>query len=269
MSIGLRDKQMAGAKPKMELAGAQGDTGYEQKQRKRMFLALILLLTALMVILIKDRRLWFGPEESASDADYEDTVDTPATNSATRPTAQATKPKRRIALKEEIAEAAPPPAVVNRTALPPLEIEVVAGGESRQTVRPTNNSVKVDTQQNAALPSKPSTASAAAPSASGPAVSASQRVKLSADTLQVVERPVDPSYPMLARQMKVQGSVVLEALIGTDGLIQDLRVLSGPAILSSAAREAVRQWRFKPYLQNGRAVETEAKITVNFTISTF
>jgi protein TonB len=64
----------------------------------------------------------------------------------------------------------------------------------------------------------------------------------------------------------VEGSVVLQALIGADGLIQDVRVVSGPAILSSAAREAVRQWRFKPYLQNGQPVETKAKITVNFTI---
>ena len=92
---------------------------------------------------------------------------------------------------------------------------------------------------------------------------------MSADTAHVLERPVDPSYPMLARQMKVQGSVILQALIGTDGLIQDLHVLSGPTILSSAAQEAVKQWRFKPYLQNGQPVETEAKITVNFTISTF
>jgi protein TonB len=73
---------------------------------------------------------------------------------------------------------------------------------------------------------------------------------------------------MLAREMKVQGAVILQALIGTDGGIQDLRVLSGPAILATAAQEAVRQWRFKPYLQNGVPVETEAKITVNFTIST-
>jgi protein TonB len=66
--------------------------------------------------------------------------------------------------------------------------------------------------------------------------------------------------------MKVQGSVLLQVLIGTDGVIRDLRVLSGPAILASAAREAVREWKFKPYLQNGRAVETSANVTVNFTI---
>jgi len=79
---------------------------------------------------------------------------------------------------------------------------------------------------------------------------------------------VEPNYPLLAKQMKVQGAVVLEALIGRDGNIQDLHVLSGPTILSTAAREAVKQWRFRPYLQSGQAVETEARITVNFTIST-
>ena len=61
---------------------------------------------------------------------------------------------------------------------------------------------------------------------------------------------------------------MLQALIGQDGAIQALRVVSGPAILAEAAREAVKQWRFKPYYQSGRPVETEARITVNFTIST-
>ena len=74
---------------------------------------------------------------------------------------------------------------------------------------------------------------------------------------------------MLAKQMKVQGSVVLQALIGREGSIQDLRVLSGPAILSNAAMDAVRQWRFRPYYQQGQPIETEARITVNFTISTY
>jgi protein TonB len=62
--------------------------------------------------------------------------------------------------------------------------------------------------------------------------------------------------------------VVLRATVNSEGAIESLRVLSGPAILAPAAREAVRQWRFKPYLQNGRAVETQAEITVNFLIST-
>ena len=66
--------------------------------------------------------------------------------------------------------------------------------------------------------------------------------------------------------MNVQGSVVLEALIGADGYVQNLRKLSGPAILSTAAEQAVRGWKFKPVYQNGQAVETRATITVNFTI---
>ena len=73
---------------------------------------------------------------------------------------------------------------------------------------------------------------------------------------------------MLAKQMRIQGAVILEALIGREGNIQNLRVLSGPAILSAAAREAVKQWRFKPYLQSGQTVETKARIVVNFTILT-
>src|SRR5438309_7913281 len=73
---------------------------------------------------------------------------------------------------------------------------------------------------------------------------------------------------MLAKQMKVQGAVVLQVLIGKQGNIQNLQVLSGPAILSTAAREAVLQWCFKQYYVSGQTVETEARVTVNFTIST-
>jgi protein TonB len=149
---------------------------------------------------------------------------------------------------------------VNRTALPPLEVEVVAG-DSHKVVRPGNSAVKVEL---------PDAEASTTPSVNMPALStnAGERVRMSADTTHVLQSPVGPSYPVLARQMKVQGAVVLQALIGADGGIQDLRVLSGPAILASAAREAVRQWRFKPYLQNGTPVETQANITVNFTIST-
>jgi protein TonB len=59
---------------------------------------------------------------------------------------------------------------------------------------------------------------------------------------------------------------VLQALIGADGRIQNLRVMSGPQILAMAAQQAVREWQFKPVYQNGQAVETRATITVNFSI---
>jgi TonB family protein len=73
----------------------------------------------------------------------------------------------------------------------------------------------------------------------------------------------------VARPEEVAGMTglqMMQALIAADGVVEDLRVLSGPTILVSAAREAVRQWRFKPYLQNGKPVETQARVTVNFTI---
>jgi protein TonB len=91
---------------------------------------------------------------------------------------------------------------------------------------------------------------------------------MSADATEIIAKPVRPNYPMLARQMKVQGSVILQAMIGRDGIIQDLHVVSGPHILASAAEDAVRQWHFKPHFEGSEAVETQAKITVNFTIST-
>jgi protein TonB len=160
---------------------------------------------------------------------------------------------------------------MSRAVLPPLEVEVVAGDEHR-TIPASSGSVRVDLQPRAPFSSSPPPSSPAS-SASGSADStgvadATGRVHLSAGAAQILSRPVEPNYPLLAKQMKVQGAVVLEALIGRDGNIQDLHVLSGPTILSTAAREAVKQWRFRPYLQSGQAVETEARITVNFTIST-
>jgi TonB family protein len=105
--------------------------------------------------------------------------------------------------------------------------------------------------------------SAATASQWGPAATAAERVQM-ASIKAPLPQPAD--YPLLAGQMSVQGSVLLQALIAADGVVEDLRVLSGPTILVSAAREAVRQWKFKPYLENGKPVETQARVTVNFTI---
>ena len=81
-----------------------------------------------------------------------------------------------------------------------------------------------------------------------------------------ISNPLD--YPLLAEQMKVRGSVVLETRIGKDGNIRDMQVLSGPEILAAAAQEAVKRWRFRPHIQGGQEVEAQSRITVNFLIST-
>jgi len=91
------------------------------------------------------------------------------------------------------------------------------------------------------------------------------QVQLSPASAQVISR-VDPSYPLLAKQMKVQGAVVLEALISKSGSIQDIQVLSGPAILSEAAREAVKQWHFQPAMKDGRPVNVQISVEVGFRL---
>jgi len=78
---------------------------------------------------------------------------------------------------------------------------------------------------------------------------------------------VRPEYPALARSARIQGSVVLQATIGKDGAIQNLHLLSGHPLLTQAAMEAVRQWRYRPYLLNNEPVEVDTTIQVNFTLN--
>ena len=67
--------------------------------------------------------------------------------------------------------------------------------------------------------------------------------------------------------VRVEGTVVLMAVIGKDGSVQDVRVESGLPLLAQAAIDAVRQWRYRPYLLNGEPVEIDSRITINFTLS--
>lgn len=78
---------------------------------------------------------------------------------------------------------------------------------------------------------------------------------------------VQPVYPPLARQARVQGSVVLQAVINREGKIEGLQVVRGHPLLVQAALDAVRQWRYQPYILNGQPIEVETQITVNFLLS--
>jgi protein TonB len=108
-----------------------------------------------------------------------------------------------------------------------------------------------------------SSAPVAVPKAATP-----QRVRVSQGVSQgLLIHKVQPSYPALARQARIQGVVVLQALIGKDGAIQNLHVVSGHPMLTGAALDAVKQWRYKPYFLNGEPVEVETTINVNFTLA--
>jgi len=101
-----------------------------------------------------------------------------------------------------------------------------------------------------------------------PKAATPQRVRVSQGVSQgLLIHRVQPSYPPLARQARVQGTVVLQALIGKDGTIQNLHVVSGHPMLTSSALEAVKQWRYKPYYLNGEPVEVETTVNVVFTLS--
>lgn len=76
-----------------------------------------------------------------------------------------------------------------------------------------------------------------------------------------------PEYPYIARSNRIQGAVRLEAIVGTDGSIQNLRVLSGRPLLVRAALEAVAQWRYQPTLLNGEPAEIQTEIVVNFILA--
>ena len=227
----------------------------ESKQPGRLLLALFLLLVALAAVVARDREFWFGSEQSSFDGDSAEpkvTHQAPKalTTANQTPTAPVHAAKKQAAAAMNSAEPKPsdsPMVATNRTVLPPLDVEVVAG-DSHRKVHPGSNAAKVEITN----PAEGNTLA--------PATDAAARERI-ADAAQP-----QSSYPLLAQHMNVQGSVVLQALIGADGVIQNIHVLSGPAILSSAAQQAVREWRFKPVVQNGQAVETKATITVNFTI---
>jgi periplasmic protein TonB len=82
----------------------------------------------------------------------------------------------------------------------------------------------------------------------------------------LIVKRVQPVYPAQARQMRLQGTVELQANISQSGSISSVKQLSGEQILGRAAIEAVRQWKYKPYYLNGEPVEVETQITVNFKL---
>jgi len=94
-----------------------------------------------------------------------------------------------------------------------------------------------------------------------------QRVRISQGvTKGLLVHRVEPTYPTLARTARVQGEVVLSAIIDANGQITNLHLVSGHPMLVPAAFAAVREWRYKPYLLNGQPVEVETTITVIFSL---
>ena len=82
----------------------------------------------------------------------------------------------------------------------------------------------------------------------------------------IATRKTLPVYPAIAKAAGVQGAVSLQATISKNGIIENLRVVSGPAMLQQAAIDAVKQWRYKPFRLNGEPVEVETTVNVVFSL---
>jgi TonB family protein len=101
-----------------------------------------------------------------------------------------------------------------------------------------------------------------------PGAGTTKRIQLGQGITQgLVLHRVAPVYPPPAREARIQGTVVLAAIISKEGTIKDLRVISGPSTLVEAAVGAVQQWRYRPYTLAGEPVEVDTKIEVHFTLN--
>jgi len=94
-----------------------------------------------------------------------------------------------------------------------------------------------------------------------------QRIRVGGNvqSAKIISQP-KPVYPPLAKQARIQGTVRFTAIIGRDGAIQNLQLISGHPLLVPSAQEAVKQWRYQPTLLNGEPVEVITQIDVNFTL---
>jgi TonB family protein len=233
------------------------------KRGSMMVVALALLFVGLGFVLYRHRDSWL-PDIHPADGQSELTA---AASSTTTLPVEKKRHDSRLQPKHSVSVEAAPPGmdITERTVLRPLEVEVIAGRVHR-IVHPSTRGIYRFNLQSKSHPQPAS--EVATDTAASVTSNAAEHVRISADTAETVGPPVRPDYPLLARQMKLQGSVILQALISRDGDIQTLEVVSGPDILAGAAKEAVKQWHFKPHYEGAAAVETKTKITVNFIIST-
>ena len=94
-----------------------------------------------------------------------------------------------------------------------------------------------------------------------------QRVRVSSGVMQaLLVKKVPPQYPQDAKDQQIQGVVVLKAVINKEGNVSNLELVSGHPMLAPAAIEAVKQWKYRPFLLNGEPVEVESQVQINFTL---
>ena len=194
----------------------------------------------------------------------------------------STTPRQRLALAVGIVGAGSPAGrAVGRIRVTPVRdpfsAETAAPGirrpqpiqvdaqPSSQDEPPATNAVRIP--ESLKMPVQTATMRSVAARITPSLLAALEPVALSEDLSRgLLLQKVLPSYPEQAIRARLQGPVVLQAWIGRDGTIQDLKLIQGSFVLGQAAYRAVKQWRYQPYLVNGRAVEAQTFVTVDFKL---
>jgi len=192
----------------------------------------------------------------------------PAANSGAAP--KVKRIPRQFELGKVFAPREVPPAVlkIEEEPLPPAGdggkgvVGGVPGGREGGVPGGTLDSIWRNIPDRAAAPPPPPVVKEAAKPAAVP-----QRIRVGGQVQQaMLVNQTRPIYPQLAKAARIQGVVRLSAVIGVDGAIVNLQVLSGPPMLIPAALDAVKQWRYRPTLLNGEPTEVATQIDVNFTL---
>jgi TonB family protein len=122
-------------------------------------------------------------------------------------------------------------------------------------------------RQPGSQPARRANLAPSAPSLASAQTGVSNAVLISPETAnQYVAQRVEPEYPEQAREQHIQGPVTLQVIVAKDGSVKSLKTISGDSQLAAAARRAVSQWRFKPFLQEGKPAEFQTQVTVNFRL---
>jgi TonB family protein len=188
------------------------------------------------------------PEPTAEPAATQSASQPTPTQAPAKPAAQpAPQPATRAASKPPTPEP-PPPAPEKKQ---PQAVERAAVTPSAQT------RVEEPPKAIAALPQIQVPITTAAPTLAAP--------KISQSTVAELVSRVNPAYPASARALRVEGTVLVEAAIGKDGVVKSVRVISGHTLLRDAAAQAVRQWRYKPATLNGQPIESTSQVTLKFS----
>ena len=222
---------------------------------------------------------WRDPAAEIAASEPARTVSTPEEHSLPAPRVSPVKPDPGIAGRQS---ARPKTKDVLQNA---AQIEPATGGPQQVDPAPSPTaelSLPKQPEKDAGLSAVPESASEPPPSVSVEVSSAPDalahlgsapavRPQLGAAISQGVTeasliRRVNPIYPQPARIERLAGSVILDASIGEDGSIHEVKVISGPPLLADAATEAVKKWRYRPFLLDGRPVAVQEQITVVFKL---